>query len=755
MISNKEFLIDSFPTYHPKTLAYKDFWINQEYRKLIEGMWASGKWMPPTLYFYGNYATIELVKAGAKSRTYDRPMVRDLEWNLFLLWAEARGFSGFELDEHYTCNRLSSNPDISDEYLRKHDPHVFKPDGTRKQYVEARKYLRKIHHKNLGSPRYMNEAMNLMMLGPRTFGKSYSAGGIVAHEFTVDGRTKFNLSEKSTTNIIVGAGDAKYSSDLLQKTKLTLDRLPGEVVINNIKYPSPFSKITSGSLHPGKELVHKYKKKIGSNWETVGTLSKIKNRTFKDNPYAAQGNRCGVIVFEEIGMFGNMMDSYNACVDVLQDGHYKFGSALFIGTGGAMESGGTLDAYKMFYNPSKFKLLEFEDIWEHSQAPIAYFVPSYMGLHQYKDSEGNTMVEEAKAKDDEERRKLMDGKSSKALDSYIAYHPRVPSEVFLTTKGAFFPVAELQNRLRTLRSSNETAILSKRVELFFDPKTKTGVNYQIDIDNKLRPLDEFPTDQKVREGCVVIYEMPQIDEDGDIPQDLYIIGHDPYSSDNPEGNSLAGIYVMKTKAHPFKYGHDEIVAQYVGRPHLGRKIVNEILLKLSLFYGNAKVYFENATGNTKEYFEKHKKLSLLCRQPRTILNKKASFDTTPTPIYGYPMSNRQIKLEGIQYLRDWLIEERGKDLEGNIIRNLDLIADQALLQELIQFNLSGNFDRVMSLIGCVIGLEETFNQYENQFTKRKEIVDLSFLNNNKSIFTNVTKHKKLPSSTSAILQEIG
>lgn len=140
---------------------------------------------------------------------------------------------------------------------------------------------------------------------------------------------------------------------------------------------------------------------------------------------------------------------------------------------------------------------------------------------------------------------------------------------------------------------------------------------------------------------------------GIIPPDAYIIGHDPYKSDDPSGPSLASIFVLKSKKYFNEIGHDEVVAVYRGRPFEGRKKVNEILYKLSLFYGNAKIYFENAVGNVKEYFEKIGRLDLLATQPRTVLNKKASYASTGSNlVYGYPMSNRYIKLEAIQYVRD-------------------------------------------------------------------------------------------------------
>lgn len=184
------------------------------------------------------------------------------------------------------------------------------------------------------------------MLGSRGYGKSYSVGvGICAHEFLFDGRTHFNPDEPITAaEIVMGAGDAKYSTETLSKAKIAIDQLPGAQEVNGLYYPAPFSKQIKGSWMPGKEIIHSYKKKMHGNWVWTGTGSNIKHRTFKDNPFAANGTRPGVMIFEEIGMFDNLKESYNASVECQRDGADKFGSMMFLGTGGDMSGGGTVDA---------------------------------------------------------------------------------------------------------------------------------------------------------------------------------------------------------------------------------------------------------------------------------------------------------------------------------------------------------------------------------------------------------------------------
>jgi len=703
-------------------------------------------------------------KKFSKSRKLGRPFLRDIEWKVFRYWEEARGFSGFELDPNESCNRLllpvtdprsGETLPLADEELRFfcQDDHgelmqdkynnLYKKDGTRKKYVNTRDYLKRQFPQSMGKPIYYNQSKNMIMMGPRGWGKSYIGGNLAAHEFLMSGVTDYDIYmedlirgvEHPRTNTIVAAGDAKYSSATLSKTWMTLENLPGEQEIGDKYYPSPFSQQMVGSLHPGKVLTAKYQKKMGGNWVTKGSQSTIKNRTFRDNPFAAQGERSSVMIWDEIGMFNNFRESYATCVDVQQIDSWKFGSSLFTGTGGDFEGKGTIDAKYMFYHPDEFDCITYNNEWEKIDREIGFFLPSEYADMQFKNGNGDTTPELAakgrKYYEDERIRLSSNKGDSLTLDNFIVYHPLVPSDVFLSKSGNVFPVAELQNRLTRVREYEIEAYVGKKVALHYEPESITGVDYKLNL--KGEPINEFPYKGSNREGCLMIYDFPETDDQGKVPSGLYLIGHDPYATDANTGDSLGSIYVIKTKAYPLKYGHDEIVAQYVGRPFQGRAVINEILLQLSMFYGNAKVYFENAVGNVKEFFEKRKKLYLLAKQPQTVLTKKASFVTGAAQIYGYPMSSRAIKQEAILYLRDWLLEER-EAIDGVPLRNLDRINDEALLEELIAFNWEGNFDRVMGLAGCIVGLEETHNQYKKVIEQEVYENHLSFLTSNKSIF---------------------
>jgi len=426
-------------------------------------------------------------------------------------------------------------------------------------------------------------------------------------------------------------------------------------------------------------------------------------------------------------MFHGLKQVYSNTVDNLRNGLRKTGMLMMIGTGGDMEKG-TIDAADMFYEPQRYDILPFEDIWEH-RGQIGYFLPAYEVLNEFKDEYGVTNEDAAKKALLQVRKtKAGDSGGSEALNKEMQYRPIVPSEMFLTKTANIFPTAELRRRLSELQTQKSDD-LSNKVTLFFDPSAKVynGVNYE--INTKLTAISRFPYEGDDVEGAVVIHEFPKLVDD-QVPEGAYIIGCDPNKDDSSTGSSLAAVYVMKTNKYPSTIGYSEIVASYIGRPYLGKNQVNEILYKLSLFYGNAKIYFENNVGNVKDYFDKIRRLDLLARQPVTIFNKKASYDTGPQIIYGYPLSNDKVKWEALQYVRSFLLDERGDNK-----RNLDVLPDIGLLQELISYNLDGNFDRVSSLIGCVLGLEEISNLSRRRANNQKELsefekdFDRIFINN--------------------------
>ncbi len=747
---------EEIPKLHPLTSLYAEYWQEQK-RRCIEGYWVGGYWMPPKLYFYINFGTILLKEnENDKVRKFGSPRLSDKEWMIFRDITEARGFSGFERDDLYSCNKLL----LQELTIEELPESCISSNGKKKTYVPTQEYLWMQHPDNMGKALYENEAENYILMGARGFGKSYSVAGIIAHEFLFDGMTTYDRTiAPPSIDIVVGAGHSNFSGDLLKKVKVILDKLPGEQEVMGRVYPAPFSKKTMGSLSPSSTLTAKYNMRLGNQWKTMGSLSSIKHVSYADNPFAAQGGRNTLMIYEEVGMHSNILECLEASVENMIIEGRKYGTAILLGTGGDMEGGGTIGAKKIFYNPARYDALAFDDHYE-KKGRIGRFIGAQYNLREYKDEFGFTDLDKAKERLLKNRQLLENKKGSEAaLTKEIVNKPIVPSEMFLAENSNLLPAAEAARRLSELETGNLYRLTEKVVDLYFDPEANAtyGVNYVIDVKGTKKPLTSYISkDNKKgegREGAIVIYEFPST-IGGIVPHEGYVIGHDPYRNDTETGESLASIFVVKTAKFFDEIGHDEIVAEYVGRPYEGMDKVNEILYKLSLFYGEAKIYFENEVGNTKDYFEKIKRLDLLATKPTSLFTTTASYHRAPTVEYGYPMSNRFIKNKGISYLRDWLLAPRASDGK----RNIDLIMSRALLEEIVFFNYEGNFDRVMGLMGAVFGLAQLSRSMEESLNlpgRREEYKHLNDIFNNKKIFNNAAHNSGISSTEDVYERKIG
>src|SRR6056297_1770469 len=102
MINNSEFKIKEFPNFDPIIDKWERIeWWKTHKRRIFEGYWVGGKWIPPELYYYINFHKI-VIEDGIY-RNLDLPFLRDIDWEKFLIYTEAIGFSGFENDDETSC----------------------------------------------------------------------------------------------------------------------------------------------------------------------------------------------------------------------------------------------------------------------------------------------------------------------------------------------------------------------------------------------------------------------------------------------------------------------------------------------------------------------------------------------------------------------------------------------------------------------------------------------------------------------------
>ena len=735
--SRKPWLIGEIPKIHPESLQYVDIWRSIK-KKVIEGLWGEDfgkyRYMPPNLYFYVNFGVLQHGNKKTKTRKLIKPLLIDTTWEFAYASLEARGFSGFQDDAENTSDRFIHEFSKSSTPVTDLDESLyFKPDGKFKDFISPREMLHKLHSQPLGLPLYNNEAKNIFILGSRSSGKSYwLALAELLHEIITDGAkyyTEETRKNPAKVETFIGSAIAGKSSETCEKIQECMNELavnpdlgawgkPGD----NGYTPSPLYKSMAGSLRPNNNSApwrHEYEKKVGGDWLKFGSKTLLRHGVYTtENPQAAAGGRYSKMVVDEVGLFTNVILAHfsnEACTTVDST---KYGTQIYAGTAGSFDK--IIESQMMFTNPEEYNISAYSNEWENKpEQKIGFFLPAYYTNLDFKDEAGNTNLKEAKSFYEEKRKKLKGGKESRSYIGEVLNYPLYPSEMFVRPQGNYFPLAEVKRRLDELSRNNTYELLALPVSLEFDPNQLCGVRKKIDYEGKLNPIDTHPMDPKRtdREGAPVLYEQPILGPDGLAIPNLYMGSVDTVRDDAEYGTSLLAFYIMKTREYMHTHGHDEIVASYIARPEAGEHIFYENVEKLTMLYnfGARRLNFENMVGELKPYFEKRNKLWLLATKPElTFTNTQKGLTKSNKLIYGYPVNNQHHKMLLLRLARKWCLEERGKDNEGGVLRNIDLIPSKRLLQQMLEYSLDGNYDDISAFLGLMVMLEEEYNEHIQQ-----------------------------------------
>lgn len=640
-------------------------------------------------YFYLNFTQIQIVKfedddeSAAAEKISQNPDFWDGDYDYF--WS-------LEIARYGLCTKNSQVPSTPEErkewnHLNKELKKIkksnynYKKDETYKKLKEQRDTISNNILNRLGlrvKPHldYLDGGYHMIVGKSRRKGYSYKDGAICANVY--------NTVRKA--QVIIGAFEKKF---LYPKGTMGM----ASDYLNFLNEHTGWAK----SRDYTDKVDHKkasYRENVNGTYIEKGYQSEIFALTFKDNPDAARGKDGKLFLLEEAGAFPNLKDSFNAIAPGLTAGAFITGQIIIFGTGGDMESG-TVDYADMFYNPAAYRLLPFVNIWdENAENTICgFFHPVTWNMEGFYDEQGNSDIEGATEFELERRRQKMEAASSSTIvEKHMQEYPFSPSEAFLTVSTNNFPVVELRNQLNRVKAEN--LHLSKGTPVYLT-REEGKVIAKPDLENKLKPIYTYKVKQDDISGCPIIFEYPVPNP----PKGLYKIGFDPYQQD--EGTSLAAIYVYKS-IHSGTYSKNIIVAEYVGRPQEADD-VSRIASMLADLY-NAEIMHENEVSHVKNYFRRIKRLDQLALQPDTVISKNVKASKV-SRVYGMHM-NEQLKDAGEKYIKDWLLQVRDYDENGNAILNLETIYSIGLLEELIQYNRKGNFDRIMAFMQVMFQCQE-------------------------------------------------
>ena len=645
--------------------AWLEYW-QEQLRRIIYGYESSGVKITGDHYFYLNFCPIQLTEKTNTRRARkitDFPYFWDGDFEFF--WARAIARDG-----------------IVESMVPKEKLHLY--DKLNAEQLKKRQLmlLESLHLNSQIDENSLNGGLNMIIGKSRRKGYSFKNAAIGVKNY-------ITLPEKLT---IYGAYEKKY---LYPKGTMSMALNYINFLNDNTAWNMPSDYINK--MDHKKASYKEYKNGVELE---KGFRSEIMALTFKDNPDAARGKDAVDIFFEEAGAFGTpelLKQSYAASEDCVKDGDIKTGMITIFGTSGDME-GGTADYAHMFFHPEKYDLLPFINVFEKDEfggQKIGFFHPVHWNMPGHMDEQGNSNTASALESVLKDREYLEEkGATSTDLQRKAQEKPIKPSEAFAYTNVNIFPKKELEMRKNFLIANDFGKLKAQPVILYRDTDTHK-VRSEPDLRGKLEPITTYAYDGISKEGAVVIYEQPV----PNAPRGLYKIGYDPVRQDN--GTSLAAIIVYKGVMQG-SYTKNCIVAEYIGRK--GEPEDVHVIAELLAEYYNTKVMYENEVPDVKTYFQRRRILHLLEVQPDAVINKSVK-KSKVARVYGCHMVP-QLKDAGERYIKQWLVEVVDFDENNNPITNLDRINSLRLIEELIMYNKTGNFDLVSALIMCMFQVQE-------------------------------------------------
>jgi hypothetical protein len=525
--------------------------------------------------------------------------------------------------------------------------------------------------------RAQQEKKGLVILGIRRLAKSVIESSYVAWGATFD---------ENSQNIISGlnAPDIKLITDKIDKG---LNFLPEawrwQRIEDNWK-----NQVTLGIKTKGGERI-------------PFSQILIRNLDEGNNEEAIAGTKPRKLIIDEIGK-GNFLRGFQAAVPGFTTPFGWGCSPILTGTGGDMKR--FMDAKSLMFDVENFNFLTYNNEKDTSRIHGLFISYKYR-MEAKEQSSLGTFLEQPADSDlhqipmlvsNEEKAKEITvtnlDRLKKAGDriAYLKekmYYPMEVDDIFLNEDTNIFDI-EAAKRQKTRILQNDRTGTS--VILFSD-----GEKIGHDFTDK-QPITNFPLkNSDMKDAPVVIYEFPVSNP----PYGLYVAGVDPYrQGQSAYSSSLGAVYIYK-RMHDItgeKY-QDMFVASYVARPD--KKETWEEQARLLIKYYNARALCENDDISFIEYMKAKGDAHYLEKQPQWL--QEIVPNTTVRREYGIHRSSQKV----IDYMHNCIkkyMEEViliEKDDNGNLIREMtgvSKIFDPVLLEEIIQYNDQGNFDRIVA-----------------------------------------------------------
>jgi hypothetical protein len=545
----KPLLNMEIPDFNPGTIAYDDFWDEQDDRCL--NGYKPRPFMPKITnehYFYLNMCRIELLEKGSTRKTMGYPFYRELDRRLF------------------------------DEIQ----------DAKKGHYGLI-----------VGKPR----RVGLSMIG------STSSG--------------YELLFTKNNRIGVAAGQDDKAQDFYEKVRSLLDNVRPEYR-------------AAVSIKNKDEIRLSYWHRENKQDVEGGLKSSMYMKTMYAKPTGFEGKSLSMVVFEEAGLFEDIIAAYKSTEPCFKEGAIQFGTPLVYGTGGEIDKGSK--GYKiMWQNPQKYNLKKVfvsatdyypgDGVADKTTGKTISFFDFKTGVTN-KEAAFNYIMKERQEKE-----------GSEGYVKHIQSYPLKESDIFIKNSGGLLNRKKLNAQKNNLQNC-PFLIQTGRLEWKTDDPTTLKL---IARAKNLKEKDKI----HFQRGSKIVFEedeelgtvkkiMDPVDHSR-LPYNPDIIGCDSYDDEVVEGTGSLGATIVYRCFYGISKAYDLPIAYVLDR---GTSDEDDEFYSTSFrlcVYYDTEMLLEYTKILIKSYFEGVGGLEHLKARPEL---EGQGYNSKAVNQYGFKMSNQ-------------------------------------------------------------------------------------------------------------------
>jgi len=448
-----------------------------------------------------------------------------------------------------------------------------------------------------------------------------------------------------------------------------------------------------------------------------------------------------VFVMDEAGK-EDFLKSYNAAIPSFETANGWKCTPFYVGTGG--ETDLSAEAEKVLADPKVYRFIEMDwdllewqvpkDAITWTRRKFGWFIPAQMGYKKgfkrikrtfadflqieseelskitilQTDWKNNTEI----CKQDRDKFKV----DKTQLQQEIVFYPLDPEECFMSAKQNPYPASGIKRHKEKLQKEGSKLYgLARKIGLERDKDDSNKINMFLD---STREVNEYPHNGSFTDCPFLLYD----DFPEERPTDPYrfVAGLDDYKQDESEGDSIGAFYIFDRLKR-------KIVLGLANRPDPHTDFHKQMHMALDAW--NCKCFMENEDMDFKKYLDRVAEPAMYLYTGFDAYDDFSKFQNGKRKFGWRPDKNTVPIVRGysVDYSKDDVDYYDKNDKVSHTVAGYERIDDIQLLEEMIKYKPSGNFDRLVAFGSCLaIDYYLTCKYITPQSYSEKEVQEETF-----------------------------